>query len=486
MLRQRHQLFASLLVLVDACVLATACLVAHVISRTVVNGGWQGDALVAIRESFTVFAVPVAVWWMRGFGLYAPRRDREIWQELTEIVKAVLTTCISIITLLWIIGEHPTGAWTGAERIDLGGMRLDGARYEVAVLLVIMSVMLGVERASIRMILRTVRKRGWNLRHVAVIGTGRLGRVVCRTLERNTWTGLHVAYFISHHDQRRKEQCLGKPVKGGLDDLDRIMEGEKPDAVYIALPNVRAAQIQMIVEKLERFAVDVKIVPDVQLQHSPQRMSVHELEGMPILSVRESPSAHGPGGAIKRITDIFGAIAALIVFAPVMILASIAIALSGPGPIIFKQRRVSLGGAQFDIYKFRTMHHVEDEADSARWTVRDDPRVTPIGRVLRSTSIDELPQLFNVLGGSMSLVGPRPERPELILRFREDWRGYMLRQHVKAGMTGWAQVNGLRGDTSLRKRLQLDLFYIRNWSLGFDFKILVLTLFRGFAHRNAH
>jgi Undecaprenyl-phosphate glucose phosphotransferase len=337
-----------------------------------------------------------------------------------------------------------------------------------------------------RVILRAARKRGWNLRHVAVIGTGRLGRVVCRTLERNTWTGLHVAYFISHHEQRRKEQCLGKPVKGGLADLDRLLDVEKPDAVYIALPNARAAQIQTIVEKLERFTVDVKIVPDVQPQYSHQRMLIHELEGMPILSVRESPSSHGPGGMIKRITDIFGAIAALVVFAPVMILASIAIALSGPGPIIFKQRRVSLGGAQFDIYKFRTMHHVEDEADSARWTVRDDPRVTPIGRVLRSTSIDELPQLFNVLGGSMSLVGPRPERPELILRFREDWRGYMLRQHVKAGMTGWAQVNGLRGDTSLRKRLQLDLFYIRNWSLGFDFKILVLTLFRGFAHRNAH
>ena len=440
----------------------------------------------ALRESLTVFVVPVSVWWMRGFGLYKPRRDREIWQELTAIIKAVLTSCISIITLLWIIGEHPTGAWTGTERIEIAGIRMDGARYEVAVLLVVMTLMLGVERASMRVILRAARKRGWNLRHVAVIGTGRLGRVVCRTLERNTWTGLHVAYFISHHEQRRKEQCLGKPVKGGLADLDRLLDVEKPDAVYIALPNARAAQIQTIVEKLERFAVDVKIVPDVQPQYSHQRMLIHELEGMPILSVRESPSSHGPGGMIKRITDIFGAIAALVVFAPVMILASIAIALSGPGPIIFKQRRVSLGGAQFDIYKFRTMHHVEDESSTARWTRRDDPRVTSIGRLLRSTSIDELPQLFNVLGGSMSLVGPRPERPELILRFREDWRGYMLRQHVKAGMTGWAQVNGLRGDTSLRKRLQFDLFYIRNWSLGFDIKILALTLFRGFAHRNAH
>jgi lipopolysaccharide/colanic/teichoic acid biosynthesis glycosyltransferase len=159
--------------------------------------------------------------------------------------------------------------------------------------------------------------------------------------------------------------------------------------------------------------------------------------------------------------------------------------LTSPGPVIFKQRRVSLGGEEFNIYKFRTMFAAEDE-QTPTWTQREDPRITPIGRWLRRTSLDELPQLLNVLRGEMSLVGPRPERPELIQRFRDDWRGYMLRQHVKAGITGWAQVNGLRGDTSLRKRLQLDLFYIRHWSIWFDIKILWLTLFRGFLHRNAH
>jgi lipopolysaccharide/colanic/teichoic acid biosynthesis glycosyltransferase len=185
---------------------------------------------------------------------------------------------------------------------------------------------------------------------------------------------------------------------------------------------------------------------------------------------------------------------ALAVFAIPMGIVAGLVRLSGPGPVIFKQRRVSLGGQVFDLYKFRTMYHAEEEAGEAdpsqrrlvSWTERNDPRITPIGRILRRTSLDELPQLFNVLVGEMSLVGPRPERPELIERFREDWRGYMLRQHVKAGMTGWAQVNGLRGQTSLRKRLQYDLFYVKNWSLGFDLKILVLTLFRGFVHKNAH
>jgi len=210
-----------------------------------------------------------------------------------------------------------------------------------------------------------------------------------------------------------------------------------------------------------------------------------ELDGMPILSLRESPLT-GLAGAVKRLFDIVGAAACLIVFGPLMLVVGFAVAWTSPGPVLFRQRRVSLGGEEFQILKFRTMDVRGGEGEPVSWTTRDDPRVTPLGRWLRRTSLDELPQLFNVLGGDMSLVGPRPERPELIARFRDDWRGYMLRQHVKAGITGWAQVNGLRGDTSLRKRLQLDLFYIRNWSLGFDVKILWLTLFRGFVHRNAH
>jgi exopolysaccharide biosynthesis polyprenyl glycosylphosphotransferase len=262
------------------------------------------------------------------------------------------------------------------------------------------------------------------------------------------------------------------------------------DAVYLAIPNARASILPRVLQRLERFAVDIRIVPDVNPRYLPQSMAVGELDGMPVLSYRESP-LQGIGGVAKRAIDIVGSLIGLVVFAPVMLAAAIAVRLSGPGRVIFKQRRVSLGGQTFKIYKFRTMYNVRDEVGPAStahpgWTARNDPRITPVGRFLRRTSIDELPQLLNVLKGSMSLVGPRPERPELIERFRVDWRGYMLRQHVKAGITGWAQVNGLRGDTSLRKRLQYDRFYIRNWSLWFDLRILALTLVRGWVHRNAH
>jgi exopolysaccharide biosynthesis polyprenyl glycosylphosphotransferase len=255
--------------------------------------------------------------------------------------------------------------------------------------------------------------------------------------------------------------------------------------VYLAIPNARAAELPRLLKQLERFAVDVRIVPDVQPRYLPQSMVVGELDGMPILSYRENPH-HGLGGFGKRSVDILGSVAGLALFSPVMLVIAALVRLTSPGPVIFQQTRVGLGGETFQIYKFRTMYYAEDEQGEATWTARNDPRVTPVGRWLRRMSLDELPQLFNVLLGDMSLVGPRPERPELIVQFRENWRGYILRQHVRAGITGWAQVNGLRGDTDLRKRLQLDLFYIRHWSFGFDMKILWLTLFRGFVHRNAH
>jgi exopolysaccharide biosynthesis polyprenyl glycosylphosphotransferase len=193
----------------------------------------------------------------------------------------------------------------------------------------------------------------------------------------------------------------------------------------------------------------------------------------------------GFSGFVKRCMDVLGALVAMAIFGPVMLAAAALIALTSPGPVIFRQKRVGLGGREFNIYKFRTMRWSRERAPAA-WTKPGDKRVTPIGRFLRRTSLDELPQLFNVLKGDMALVGPRPERPELMNRFKEDWRGYMVRVNVKAGITGWAQVNGLRGNTSLRKRIQYDLFYIRHWSLWLDLRILWLTIFRGFVHRNAH
>jgi exopolysaccharide biosynthesis polyprenyl glycosylphosphotransferase len=484
-LKQRHQLFVALLVLIDAIVVITASMTAWGIRVRVLGQGpflrWEEPP----RQAQVLFTVPIVLFCLHWFGLYRPRRDRSLINEVGQIGKATLAAMLGVLAALYL-SDASLLRMQGAS-VQLLGHQLDSGRLQLMLLALILPAAVIGHRLFFRVGLRLMRRRGWNQRHVAIIGCGRLGQIVARTFSRNSWTGLQVAYFISHQDQTKRTICLDRPVVGGLNDLERILAEKKPDAVYVALPSMRSNLLTSVLSRLEKFPLDVRVVPDVTPRHLPQNMVVSELDGMPILSYRECPT-RGVGGVWKRVLDLTGAGAAMLVFSPVMLFAAALVRLSGPGPIIFKQRRVSLGGEVFNIYKFRTMYHVEDEGAlrSARWTERNDPRVTPIGRFLRSTSLDELPQLFNVLMGEMSLVGPRPERPELIERFREDWRGYMLRQHVKAGMTGWAQVNGHRGQTSLRKRLQYDLFYIRNWSILFDLKILWLTVFRGFVHRNAH
>ncbi len=491
MLKQRHQFFVILLGLTDALVVACACIAAWGVRRHYVEGGLE-DVIGAhplrtlVREPLLMFAVPLALVSMRMFRLYRPWRDKRLLGEARNIFNASVTTIVALIVMLWALGTDLLGGWQSGVRVDIAGMMLDAGRTQLMALAILLPTMLIVERAVFRAALRNLRRRGYNLRHVAVIGTGRLGRIACRTLDRNSWTGIHVAYFIDHHEHpSRSVEVVGRSVYAGLATLEETLESRPVDSVYLALPNSRASLMPGLLRRLEKFPVEVRIIPDVSPRYVPLSMTINELEGMPILSIRESPMA-GVAGFIKRGLDVVGAISGIIVFAPIMLLVALVIRATSDGPVIFRQKRVSLGGEEFDILKFRTMTHVEDEQRPASWTTQDDPRVTPVGRWLRRASLDELPQLFNVLLGDMSLVGPRPERPELIVKFREDWRGYMLRQHVKAGITGWAQVNGLRGNTSLRKRLQLDLFYIRHWSLGFDLKILWLTLFRGFVHRNAH
>lgn len=489
MVKQRHQLFVSLLVGADAAVAACACYAAWGVRRWRVEGYGPVSWETWFKEPLVFFAVPVVLYAMWALGLYKPRRDRTIMSEQWSLLRAVVLALAGMVVVLWVAGNDAVGRKQGAPDAIVMGRLVDAGRFQIGVLAVVLPVFLSAHRLGFRLVLRWLRSRGRNLRHVAVIGTGRLGQICARTIARNSWTGIKVSYFVSHHASTRRTRCLDRPVLGGLEDLAETLERSPVDAVYLCLPARMAADVPGVLAVLERFPFDVRIVPDVPLRYTHQAMQLAELDGMPILSYRENPMV-GPAGVVKRGIDIVGALVALVVFAPVMLACAVAVRLSGPGPVIFKQRRVSLGGQQFKIYKFRTMYSVEDERcpklDNPGWTERNDPRITPVGRVLRRASLDELPQLLNVLKGQMSLVGPRPERPELIERFRDDWRGYMLRSHVKAGITGWAQVNGLRGDTSLRKRLQYDLHYIKHWSLLFDLRILLMTPFRGFVHRNAH
>ncbi len=533
MLKQQHQVFVTLLAAADALVVTGACYAAWTTRKLLVGPEWWPERWEDwIKEPLVLAAVPLSLLVFLSLGLYRPRRDQSLWRESGSVIRAGWAAVLTVLFFYWAIGNEAlfqTDKQHGWHPLTIGQrtFELDFGRVMFGGLMVYLPIFLVIHRLAVRLFLRALRRRGWNLRHVGIIGTTRLGQIVCRTLDRNAWTGIHPACFISHLPSTTRTRCLRRPILGGLNQLEEILKEQSLDAVYIALPNAQAAQVPKILQRLEKFAIDVRIVPDVDPRYVPQSMTVSELEGMPILSYRENP-ASGVGGACKRALDIVGGAAALLLFSPLMIAVAIAIKLDSRGPIIFRQDRVSLGGEKFRIYKFRTMAHATPSSEPAAspacaesciacgdslagcpaidgivecpacgetnetacavagWTARGDKRITRIGAWLRKTSLDELPQLFNVLKGEMSLVGPRPERPELIERFREDWRGYMLRQHVKAGMTGWAQINGLRGDTSLRKRLQYDLFYVRNWSVGLDIRILAMTPIRGFVHRNAH
>ncbi len=483
MLKQRHQLFVTIFACTDAASAAGACALAWWIRRSQF-GGYEFNLETYLQDSLTVLVIISLAVSMYTMGLYRPRRDQALHSEIGQVVKAALVAMVGIIVLVWMSGGHrlPAGQTVGPVLPE--ATFTEPFRYQILVLAILLPSVISIQRLTLRLSLRAMRRRGRNTRHVAILGVGRLGQITARTLERNAWTGIKVAYFISHHEQTNRVECIQKSIRGGTKELEHILEKFPVDAIYLAIPNAMSPQLPQILQRLERFAVDVRLIPDVRLKYLPQSMAVSALEGMPILSYRESPLS-GFGGVLKRTIDIIGSLVGLTVFLPLFLGIAILVKCTSSGPVIFRQRRVSLAGDTFWIFKFRTMTNQPQGADAA-WTTPDDPRVTSFGNWLRRTSLDEIPQLLNVLWGDMSLVGPRPERPELIDRFRDDWRGYMIRQHVKAGMTGWAQVNGLRGNTSLRKRLQYDLFYIRHWSILFDLRILLMTIIRGFVHKNAY
>ena len=486
LLREQHRFFRSVLVAADTVVLVAAAILAYVVRFEWLSAfeAWQPKDEFYSYQTHAIpvlTTVPLLLGAMLWSGLYLPRRDKRFYREVGAVVKAVVIgVALTVLTLSFLRNVLFDGR--------------DYSRLQFGLFAALAAGFLLSWRLSFRTTLRWGRARGWNLRHVAIIGTGRLGQVVLHTLLRNSWTGIKPGFFISHHPTAAVRTCLNLPVRGGLDDLERLLDGGQLSGVFIALPGRLAAELPGLLVRLERYPLDVRIVPDMNPNFMPVNMAVHELDGMPVLSVRQSPLG-GWGRIAKRSLDLVGGCLAIALFGLPMIGIALAVRLSGPGPIFFRQQRMSLNGQWFKILKFRTMTHVDAEQQAVRdagrgtdaWTRPDDARITPVGRFLRRTSLDELPQLFNVILGQMSLVGPRPERPELIEQFREDWRGYMLRQHVKAGITGWAQVNGLRGGaTSLRKRLQYDLFYVRNWSLMFDLRILWMTIYRGFAHPNAY
>ena len=272
---------------------------------------------------------------------------------------------------------------------------------------------------------------------------------------------------------------------GKIQDLQSILDMNVLDEIAITLSIDQFSNLGAIVAVCEKSGVHTKFIPDYN-NIIPTRPYMEDLLGLPVIHIRHVPLTNGLNKFMKRTVDIFGAIVAIILFSPVMLVTAILVKVTSPGPVIFCQERVGLHNRPFKMYKFRSMEVQAPSDEKSKWTTPHDPRVTPVGRFIRKTSIDEMPQFFNVLKGDMSLVGPRPERPFFVEKFKEEIPRYMVKHQVRPGLTGWAQVNGYRGDTSITKRIECDLYYIENWTLGLDFKILFLTIFKGFINKNAY
>ena len=338
-------------------------------------------------------------------------------------------------------------------------------------------------RNIIREGLRNMRKKGYNQKHILLIGYSRAAeQYIDRILSNPEWG--YIVRGILADNKPRGTEYRGIKVLGRVENLTIILPQNKLDEIAITLGLAEYHKLEHIVSMCEKSGVHTKFIPDYN-NIIPTKPYTEDLLGLPVINIRHVPLSNALNAFSKRCVDLFGAIVALILFSPVMAVVSVIIKATSPGPLIFRQERIGLQNKPFPMYKFRSMVVQDAASEKAKWTVQNDPRVTPIGKFIRKTSIDELPQLFNVLKGDMSLVGPRPERPQFVEKFREEIPRYMVKHQVRPGLTGWAQVNGYRGDTSIRKRIEHDLYYIENWTLGFDVKILFLTFFKGFVYRNA-
>ena len=404
------------------------------------------------------------------FGLYAPKRTKGGRAELADILKAN-TLGFLIFTLVLYLGSKNPFIYHFSRRLTI-------------VFYVLSVVFTTFERNCIRLTLRRLRKKGYNRRQVLLVGFSDAAKgYIDRVLTNPEW-GYEIRGILDD-TMEWGSSYHSVMVIGKVADLEELLKLASLDEIAITLPLSGYAGLKKIVQICEKSGVHTKFIPDY-FSVIPTIPYMEDLGGLPAINIRHVPLTEFYNAALKRAVDILGGIVGLILFSPVMLISAILIKLSSPGPVIFAQERVGLHQKPFKMYKLRSMKLQTDDEEKKEWTTKHDPRVTPVGRFIRSTSIDEMPQFWNILKGDMSLVGPRPERPFFVEKFKEEIPHYMIKHQVRPGLTGWAQVNGLRGDTSIERRVEYDLYYIENWTIGFDIKILFLTFFKGFVNKNAY
>lgn len=469
MIRDTQKYFNRLLVLLDALVItATYWLAWFLWLSGMVRENDPDTGILSVQVYLIAFLaiVPEYLILYNRFDLYSSKRTAKTVYEIFNIIKANTIGLLAVMVVLFAINIP------------------DFSRGMVGVFYGINIVAESLMRKSVRYGLRSMRKKGYNVKHILLVGYSRAGEEYINKIKANPEWGYEVCGILDDHVPVGAVY-KGVRVTGEIDSLPAILKENQLDEIGITLSLADYERLESIVNTCEKTGVHTKFIPDYN-SVIPSRPYLEDLDGLAVVNIRRVPLANMANMLMKRIVDIIGALFAIVLSSPFMLAAAIGVKLTSRGPLIFKQERVGLHNKSFQMYKFRSMEVQADADEKKGWTTKNDPRVTKVGRILRSTSIDELPQLFNVLKGDMSLIGPRPERPLFVEKFKEEIPRYMIKHQVRPGITGWAQVNGYRGDTSIKKRIEYDLYYIENWSMAFDFKILFLTFFKGFINKNAY
>lgn len=465
MIKDNQKLLNKIHLLLDAVVIVVAYVLAWMVKFEFgrVSGG------VLPREDYfaaLILLVPGYVFLYSAFQLYTPKRTTRTKVEIYTVFKANTVGIFCYFAALYVMHQA------------------DYSRSMIAIFYVLNIVLASGYRIVLRDLLRHFRKKGYNLKHVLLVGYSRAAEQYIERIKQNPAWGYHITGVLDDH-VGTDVSFQGIQVIGEVDELYRLLPENNLDEIAITLSLNDYDRLEEIVSFCEKSGVHTKFIPDYNAV-IPTKPYTEDLDGLPVINIRNVPLTSGWNQFIKRSMDLFGATVALILFSPIMLVCAVLVKLTSPGPVLFKQERIGLHNRPFYMYKFRSMRMqtVEDEAKG--WTVKNDPRVTGIGKFMRKTSIDELPQLINILKGDMSLIGPRPERPQFVEKFKEEIPRYMVKHQVRPGLTGWAQVNGYRGDTSIRKRIEHDIYYIENWTLGLDIKIIILTFVKGFINKNAY
>ena len=401
-----------------------------------------------------------------AFNLYSPKRATVHRYEILNIFQANTVGMVIMMAGWYMIAQ------------------IHFSRTMMAMFYVINIFLTTLGRSLIRILLQYFREKGYNLKYILLVGYSRATEEYITRINSNPQWGYVVRGILDDHVPAGT-LYKGVKVVGTIENLLYILPENKLDEIAITLSLRDYDNLEHIVDLCEKSGVHTKFIPDYNSLF-PSRPYTEDLMGLPVINIRYVPLSNNGNKVIKRTMDLIGSVCGIVIISPLMLILAALVKISSPGPVIFKQERVGLHGKPFYMYKFRSMEQQSEEEEKKAWTVRDDPRVTGIGKFMRRTSLDELPQLFNILKGDMSMVGPRPERPLFVERFREEIPRYMVKHQVRPGLTGWAQVNGFRGDTSIKKRIDFDIFYIENWTIGFDIKIIFLTFFTGFVNKNAY